>query len=236
MKPRGHLGEVPRQIDAADETRGGARHAHEPTAVGKRPLSEHVHVTGFIHHLGEQHVAGLHVVGRRLRDPPGRNVPSDELHLVEKRAEQAFGLLDVVGQRLHRLPGNVRRGAPLSLLGLLVQERCVLQPDLGQAADPVSAHPISVGPFPGSPWVAAHVVAHFRQLPVAADPDVFQGHAPLAGLGAGSPLAHTLHPARIELVLRCRVDCLAHHYAPHSSTLRYTTAGYGIEYEKMTGG
>ena len=210
VQPGRHLGEVPRQVDAADHARRAAGRLHEAAAVGEGALAEHVHVARLVHHLAEQDVAGFEEVRRRLRDPARRHVAGHELHLRKEGVHGALRLLDVVRQGLDGVPRNVRGGTPLPLQGLLVQERRVIEPDLALGAYGVVADAVRARPLRRAPGPAGLVVALRRRIAVVADLDVGQGQAVLARLGLRIPLAVLVHPAEVEVVTGIQLHRFAH--------------------------
>ena len=207
---RGHLREIPGQVDAANETRGGAGDASEAAAVGERPFAEDVHVTGLVLHLRQEDVARFEEVRRDVGDPAGGHVAGYELDLIEESAKRALRLLEIVGQGRDGLPRDVGGRTPLSLQGFFVQERGVVEPDFLLGSNGIAPYAEGFGPFGRAPRPSGHVVALFRQFAVPADADVFQGQAALAGLGGGSPLAHPLHPGGIEI----QVGRIVHAHIP----------------------
>ena len=164
----------------------------------------------FVHHLREQHVARFEEVGRGVGDPARGHVAGNEFDFVEERAEQTLGFFDGVGQRFDRVPRHVGGGTPLTLQRFFVQERRVRQPDLRFRAYAIRADTIGIGPFAGAARTTAHVLADFGDFAVAADLNFGERQAALARFGVHAPLAHVLHPARVEIVFVLLDRCLAH--------------------------
>ena len=174
---------------------------HQAAAVGERPLAEHVQVAGLVHDLRDEEHARLEVVGGGVGDPPAGNVGGHKLDLGEERGELALRALDVIGKRLDRIPGDVRRRAPLALQRLLVEHGGVGQPDVGLGGHRVAAYAERAGSRCGAPRLAGVVVAAVRRVAVGAFLDVGQREAPAPRLGLDSPLAAGVHPAEVQVVV-----------------------------------
>ena len=88
--------------------------AHQAAAVGQRALAEDLEVARLVHRLrAEEHLHLVEVLVH-LPEPLGREVGGDHLDLGEERRDLALRALEVVGERLQLVPGDVARGAPLA--------------------------------------------------------------------------------------------------------------------------
>ena len=238
VEPGRHLGEVPGEVYAADDSAGGhVGTLHQPAAVGECALAEYVEVSRLVHDLRDKEHSRLEVVGRCARDPTAGDVSCDKLNLSQERCELALCALDIVGKWSDRVPGNVGCRAPLALQRLFVQHCGVDQPDVGLRAHLVPADAVGVGPGSGAPWPAGHVVGRWRRIAVATDLDVGQGQPLLAVSGRlDAPLAMLIEPVELQpLVVRVLLDAVevvvdrGHMRPPHAVCRKRTIASkFGV--------
>ena len=169
----------------------------EAAAVGERALSKHVHVTRFVHRLRREEHFHFEEVVIHLPHPSRRRVGRDEFHLGEEGAQLAHRALEVVGQRLEFGPRDVARGAPLARDRLFVQLAHVVGPALGLFVDGEAERGQVVGNHGAARRHRAMRSAVLGDDSVAADFDVLEAQAEVAGLGAHAPFAHLVHPAEV---------------------------------------
>ena len=120
VEHRGHLGEVFGLDDLAESTAAALQ--EESAAVGEGALAEDVGVACFVHDLGHEEEAGFVVVGGDAGEPLAGHVAGDEFDFGEGSAELDHGALDVFGQVVHGVPGDVGGGGPLARDGFVVEQ------------------------------------------------------------------------------------------------------------------
>ena len=99
-------------------------------AVGQRALPERLVMASGVEHIRGEKQLDLMVAVRHVLKPVAYRLKLDVGGLAQLRTELAHGGLDVVGKRLDGVPGNVRRGDPASLDGLLVEVGGVIGPHI----------------------------------------------------------------------------------------------------------
>ena len=197
MHQRGHLGEVLGVEDVAQATRRALR-LEEATAVDERALAEHIEVARLVHHLRDEVERDFIVVRADLLQPLAGRVASDELDLCKEGADLADRFLYDVRKRLHRLPGDVRRGAPLALDGLLVDQRGVIGPDVALFGHEISgAH--DAGARRGTAHPGGAMSRDVRRLTVDALVDFVQGEAAPPYLRFDYRRIFRTEPAQVEV-------------------------------------
>src|SRR6266542_386790 len=118
-----------------------------------------------------------------LRQPLTGRVPSDELNFSEERAKLAHGAFNVVRQRLDFVPGDVRRGRPLALNSLFVEETRIVGVHI-RSADIGAGDARRLRPRVRTTDADRAVVGLLGYGTGGADFDLVEGEAALARLGA----------------------------------------------------
>ena len=205
VQPRRHLREVARGVDVpADHALHTAVAPHQTATVGERALTEDVQVACLIHHLGDEVHARLVVVRCHLGDPLARHVARDELDLRDEGRELAFRPLDVIGQGLNRVPGDVSGGGPLARDRFFVQLGAIAQPHVRLRLHGVVAHPRHARARDGAARPTGRVLALIRDIRREPGIDVLELKAAfaLSRVELPSPDIAAFEPAEVVALLR----------------------------------
>ena len=195
VEHRGHLGEVLGFEDLAQAAATALQ--QQAAAVGEGALAEDVGVARLVHHLRHQEESRLVVVGGDSGQPFAGHIAGDELDLGQRGAELGHRALDVLGQFVERVPGDVAGGGPLARDGFVVEQGGGVGEGFGGLADHV-AHAGRLGGGGGAARARGVVGRHGGDFAVDRVVDLLQGESLAAGLGLHAPLGVEVEPGEVE--------------------------------------
>ena len=148
----------------------------ESAAVGEGALAERLEVAGVVEHLGgEEQLDLVESVGELLL-PAADDIDFGAGVLGQLRAELAHCRLDIVGEGLDGVPGDVGGGRPAALDRLFVEVGGVVCPELALLAD-LEAEGSDAGNGECASRLAGLVVPEVGDVAVDADVEGVNGEA-----------------------------------------------------------